>query len=441
MSSFRDGEIANLAGPALFTLAAPPLVALFDVFIAGRLGTGQQAGLAVGVAMLGFLLFSTNFLEYGTTAVVAQRLGAGDVRGAKRAGAAAAVAAVAIGVVMSIVVWLAADWLMSAVMRAEGATASEGAEYLRLRMTSAAPFLLLRAGNGWFRGRGNTLPPLAVSLAMSGLSVIAAPVLAFGLDGLDGLGLRGIAIAAAGAEFLGALALFSLSWRDGQRLVNSETAPSAHGWGNALALNRDILLRTLCVTGTFTLAGITASSVDGSGVTAAAYGIVSSLWLFSALALDSLAIAAQSMVGAAIGSGDRAAARAIAARISTLEVLIGLGAGIALAALAVPLVAVLTEDPDVRTAVLPAALILAGLMPLSALAFGLDGVFLGAGDGRYLRDSMLAASAPAWLALGLVLVMGGTLAQIWMVIGLFVLLRVGFLTHRLTGSAWLMNRL
>jgi len=146
-------------------------------------------------------------------------------------------------------------------------------------------------------------------------------------------------------------------------------------------------------------------------------------------------------LGAAVGSGDRAAARAIAARISTLEVLIGVGAGTALAALAVPLVALLTEDPDVRSTALAAALILAGLMPLSALAFGLDGVFLGAGDGRYLRDSMLAASAPAWLALGLVLVMGGTPAQIWMVIGFFVLLRVGFLSRRLTGSAWLMNRL
>ncbi|MGD9935224.1 MAG: MATE family efflux transporter [Dehalococcoidia bacterium] len=438
---FRDREIAALAGPALFTLAAPPLVALFDVFIAGRLGTGPQAGLAVGVAMLGFLLFSTNFLEYGTTAVVAQRLGAGDVRGARRAGTAAVLAAVVIGVLMSLAVVLGAHWLMTTVMRAEGGTATEGAQYLQMRMLSAAPFLVLRAGNGWFRGRGNTLPPLAVSLVMSSLSVAAAPILAFGWGGVDGLGLRGIAIAAAGAEVLGGAALLLLAWRDAHRLGDAQTGGAGPGWGNALALNRDILLRTLCVTGTFTLAGIAASAVDSSGVTAAAYGIVSSLWLFTALALDSLAIAAQSMVGAAVGSGHGAAARSIAARVSTLETAVGLAAGLVLAVLAVPLVALLSGDEEVRSTALPAVLILAALMPLSAIVFGLDGVFLGAGDGRYLRDSMVAASTPAWLALGAMLAFGGSLTQIWVVIALFVVLRMIFLGRRLTGSAWLSNRL
>ena len=440
-SPFRDREIAGLAGPALFTLAAPPLVALFDVFIAGRLGTGPQAGLAVGVAMLGFLLFSTNFLEYGTTAVVAQRLGAGDVQGSRRAGLAAVVAAIAIGVLMSLAVVVGAHWLMTTVMRAEGSTATEGAQYLQVRMLSAAPFLVLRAGNGWFRGRGNTLPPLMVSLVMSALSVGAAPALAFGWGNVDGLGLRGIAIAAAGAEVLGGAALLLLAGRDARRLGPSGSANAGPGWGNALALNRDILLRTLCVTGTFTLAGIAASAVDSSGVTAAAYGIVSSLWLFTALALDSLAIAAQSMVGAEVGRGHGAAARAIAARISTLEVAVGLVAGLLLAALAVPLIALLSGDGEVRTTALPAVLILAALMPLSAIVFGLDGVFLGAGDGRYLRDSMVAASAPAWLGLGVMLAFGGSLTQIWVVIAVFVGLRMAFLGRRLTGSAWLANRL
>lgn len=438
---YRDREIAGLAGPALFTLAAPPLVALFDVFIAGRLGTGPQAGLAVGVAMLGFLLFSTNFLEYGTTAVVAQRLGAGDTRGARRAGLMAVLAAIGIGAVLSLAVILSADWLMTAVMRAEGKTASEGADYLRLRMLSAAPFLVLRAGNGWFRGRGNTLPPLAVSIVMSTLSVLAAPLLAFGAGGLDGLGLRGIALAAAGAEVAGGAVLLALVWRDARRLGDAVTNGDSPGWGNALALNRDILLRTLCVTGTFTLTGVTASAVDSTGVTAAAHGIVSSLWLFTALALDSLAIAAQSMVGTAVGAGDRLSARMVAARVSTLELAVGLLGGGMLAVLSVPLIAVLSGDDAVRTEALPAVLILAGLMPLSAIVFGLDGVFLGAGDGRYLRNSMVAASAPAWLGLAVLLASGGTVKAIWVVMALFVALRMLFLGRRLRGVAWLSHRL
>lgn len=437
-----DREILAIAGPALFTLAAAPLVGLVDVFIGGRLGTGAQAGLALGVAMFGFLIFSTNFLEYGTTAIVAQRLGAGDGRGARSAGRAALLVAVALGLVLSLAVLVTAPWFAETIMRAEGDTASEAASYLRIRMLGAMPFLVLRTGNGWFRGRGNTRTPLVVSVAMASLSIALAPLFAFGIGEWQGWGLEGIALATAGAETLGALVMLALMRLDVRMVDLSPTVRERQGsWGAVFALNRDIFLRTLCVTGTFTLASIVASAVDKSGATAAGHGVISSVWLFTALALDSLAIAAQSMAGQRLGGELIGEARRIAARVATLEVIAGSALGAALV-LAAPFVAeAFSDDPAVQDATLPALVVLAVLMPLSALAFGLDGVFLGAGDGAYLRNSMAHAALPTWIALGAIGAISGNLLVIWIALAGFLLLRVVTLVWRLTGSGWTLHRL
>lgn len=75
-------EVLRLAIPAFLALVAEPLFLLTDAAIVGRLGVEPLAGLGVASAIL---LTAANvfvFLAYGTTAVVARQLGAGDRPGA-----------------------------------------------------------------------------------------------------------------------------------------------------------------------------------------------------------------------------------------------------------------------------------------------------------------------------------------------------------------------
>jgi putative MATE family efflux protein len=444
----HDREITRLALPALATLAAPPLVGLVDIFIAGRLGVGAQSALAIGVAMFGFLIFSTNFLEYGTTAVVAQRTGARDDRGAWRAALSALGAALAIGLLLMTATLLLADVLAKDVMRASAENAGPAAAFLRIRMAGAIPYLLLRVANGWFRGRGDTVTPFLVSTGITVVAITLAPLLAFGVSGWDGWGLEGIAVATVGAEALGGIVILVLMVRSRHRraaapglAVTVEDAGAPPAWRALLALNRDILLRTLAVTGTVTLASAVASQVDASGATAAAHGIVMSVWLFTALALDSLAIAAQSITGRLLGAGSIATARQAAARILTIEVGAGAVVGVVLAVAAPFLARALSADPAVRDLAVPGLLILAALMPLSAVVFGADGILLGAGDGRFMRNSMALAAAPACALVALVAIAGGTLQVIWACVAIFVAARMAVLGWRLREGGWARRRL
>ena len=75
-----DRRIIRLGIPALGSLAAEPLYRIVDTAIVGRLGTDQLAGLAIAVTLLALVVAGSNFLTYGTTERVANRLGCGPPR-------------------------------------------------------------------------------------------------------------------------------------------------------------------------------------------------------------------------------------------------------------------------------------------------------------------------------------------------------------------------
>ncbi len=90
-----------------------------------------------------------------------------------------------------------------------------------------------------------------------------------------------------------------------------------------MLVGRDLILRSAA----FQVAFLTAAAVASRMGTAqiAAHQIGLQLWEFTALLLDSFAIAAQSLVGAALGASDARAARSMAWQVSRW----GLYAGVA----------------------------------------------------------------------------------------------------------------
>jgi len=89
-----------------------------------------------------------------------------------------------------------------------------------------------------------------------------------------------------------------------------------------LTAGRELLLREAGFQAAFLSAAAVAARMGAAQVAAHQIGL--QLWTFTALLLDSFAIAAQSLVGAALGSGDVTAARRTAWQVSKY----GLGAGI-----------------------------------------------------------------------------------------------------------------
>jgi Na+-driven multidrug efflux pump len=103
-----------------------------------------------------------------------------------------------------------------------------------------------------------------------------------------------------------------------------------------------------------------------------------------------------------------------------------------------------TEDPQVRDALLPVLLVAACFQPVAGVVFVLDGVLIGAGDGRYLAwggVAVLAAFAPlAAVAVGLAPSGSSGLVWLWAAFGVgFMGTRAVVLLHRARGTLWMVT--
>jgi putative MATE family efflux protein len=420
-------SVLSLALPALVVLAAEPLYLLVDTAVVGHLDAVSLGGLAVGGGLLAWAAALLNFLAYGTTARAARRAGAGDRAGAVAEGVQATWVALALGVVVVLLFQFGAGPLTRALAGGAGPVASAGEHWLRIAGFGAPLLLISLAGNGWLRGVQELHRPVRYVLAGSLVSVLLCPLLVHPV----GLGLTGSAIANLAGQsvsavlFLRALRRERAPWRPRIAALRAQ-----------LGIGRDLLLRAAVLQLSF----LVAAGVAARAGTAAlgAHQIALQLFFFLALVLDAYAIAAQTLVGTALGAGRPDEARTTARRVT----LWGLGTGVLVAAVLLALRSVLPPLFTGDAAVLGQADVvwwfLAGMQPLAGVVFALDGVLMGAGDVGYLRTVTIGSAVIGFLPLSLLSgPLSWGLAGVWTGLTLFIALRLVGVLVRVAGDRWL----
>jgi len=410
LGSRHDRAIAALAIPALGSLIADPLLSLVDTAFIGRVGTDELGALGVASAVFALGFFVFNFLEYGTTTEVAGAIGRDDVRAAGRATVTSLVLAAACGVGVSALLVLCRDPIAGG-LGAVGGVRAGAVTYIGIRALAAPAVLVVRAAHGAYRGYQDTRTPFVVALGLNVVNLVLDPILIFGL----GWGISGAAWATVTAQWIGAMWFLVLLWRGRVGYGLHGARPVAGEVWAFLRVGRDLAIRTGALLATFTLATAVAARV--SDVAIAAHQVLSQVFLFLALAMDALAIAAQALVAKVLGSGDRDTARELSDRLAILGTVLGVVLLGALAALAPFLPGWFTSDPAARAAIDAAYPILVLMQPVAAIVFVWDGVFIGAGDFSFLAWAMVAASAVAIALLLLVLPLGWGLQGVWWALG------------------------
>jgi putative MATE family efflux protein len=419
-------RVAGLAFPALVVLAAEPLYVLVDTAVVGHLGRTPLASLAIGGGVLSVAAWLGTVLAYGTTGRAARRYGAGDRAAAVREGVQASWLALAAGLTIALGAQIAAGPLAGALAGSTPGVAAGAARWLRIAALGAPGLMLGTAGNGWLRGVQDTRRPLYYVLGANALSAVLCPLLVYPV----GLGLIGSAVANAAAQSVSGL-LFV-------RALVAERVPlypQPAVIRRQLVLGRDLLLRGAAFQACFLSAAAVAARFGAAAL--AAHQIALQLWMFCALALDAVAIAAQALVGAELGAGRDAQARWLAGRIALTGLASGIGFAVVIGAGAPVLPRLFSSDPQVYAQAMLAWPWFAGMQPLAGVVFALDGVLIGAGDVRYMRNLTLAAGVGGflpsiWVAWLLRLGLGG----VWAGLTLFVVIRLVALLARLRSGRW-----
>lgn len=425
----HDREILALAVPAFGALVAEPLFVMADSAIVGHLGTPQLAGLGIAAALLTTAVSVFVFLAYATTAAVSRRVGAGDLRAAIRQGMDGIWLALLIGAAVVAVLLPTAPWLVS-LFGASDAVAPYAVTYLRISALGIPAMLMVLAATGVIRGLQDTRTPLYVAIGGFALNAGLNGALVYGA----GFGIAGSAWGTVLAQCAMAGAYLFVVVR-GARRHGASLRPDSAGIRACAQAGVPLLVRTLSLRAVLMIATAVAARLGDADI--AAHQILLSLWSLLAFALDAIAIAGQAIIGRYLGAGDTEGAKAVCRRM----VQWGIGSGVVLGALVVaarPLfIPLFTGDPVVEDALLPALLVVAVSQPVCGIVFVLDGVLMGAGDGRYLAWAMLLTLAVFTPAALLVPALGGGLTALWWAMTLMMLVRMVTLQLRARSGRWL----
>lgn len=387
-----------------------------------------MAGLGIAAAVLTTAVSVFVFLAYATTAAVSRRVGAGDLQAAIRQGIDGIWLALLLGAAVVAVVLPATPSLVS-LFGASDTVAPYAITYLRISALGIPAMLMVLAATGVIRGLQDTRTPLYVAIGGFALNAGLNVALVYGA----GLGIAGSAWGTVIAQCAMAAAYLVVVVR-GARRHGASLRPDPAGIRACAQAGAPLLVRTLSLRAILMIATAVAARLGDADI--AAHQILLSLWSLLAFALDAIAIAGQAIIGRYLGAGDTDGAKAVCRRMVQWGIASGVVLGL-LVVLARPVfIPLFTSDPAVEAALLPALLVVALSQPVSGIVFVLDGVLMGAGDGRYLARAMLltlAAFAPAAL---LVPILGGGLTALWWAMTLMMVVRMITLRLRAGSGRW-----
>jgi putative MATE family efflux protein len=425
----QDAEIARLAVPAFAALVSEPAFLLADAAIVGHLGTSQLAALGIAATVLQSAIGLFVFLAYGTTSQVARNLGAGDRRTALALGVDGMWLAVVIGMLTALATSIAAPVVVDA-FGPDPDVARLATTYLRIAAFGIPSLLLMLAATGVVRGLQDTRTPLVVTVVANLANIGLNLALVYGLH----WGLSGSAVGTLLAQTAAAAALTAVVIGKA-RDEHADLLPRARGIRSAWVVGVPLLVRTLTLRAALVLTTFVAASI--STVAVAAHQVAFAIWGLLAFALDAIAIAGQAITGRLLGAADARGARAATRRMLWWGVIAGAVFAIVLIALRPVVVPLFTSDQAVQDQLMAVLVVAAVHQPIAGVVFVLDGVLIGAGDGRYLAWAGvvgLVAFAPLALA---VLWFDGGLTALWWAFSGFMLVRMATLVWRERGDRWL----
>ncbi|MCG6885306.1 MAG: MATE family efflux transporter [Silicimonas sp.] len=392
-------RVLAIALPIVLANATIPILGAVDTGVVGQLGEAAPIGaVGIGAVIISLLYWFFGFLRMGTSGMVAQAHGAGDVAETGALLTRSVIFGVGAGLALIVFQWplfAAAFALAPASAEVEGLAET----YLAIRIWGAPAAIAIYALTGWLIALERTRAVLVLQVWMNGLNI--ALDLWFVLD--LGWGIEGVAVATIIAEWTGcALGLWLCrsafagnQWKDWPRVFDRTRI------SRMVAVNRDIMLRSVILKIAFT--SFLFLGARFGDVTLAANQVLMQFLQITAFSLDGFAFAAEALVGQAVGAHSVARLR----RASILTSVWGTAGAILLGLLfwiiGPWLIDTMAKAPDVQTEARRYLLWVIAAPVIGIASWMLDGIFIGATRTREMRDAMAVAAVPYALALAVLL--------------------------------------
>lgn len=373
---------------------AAPLLGLVDTAIIGHLPQSiYLSAVALGATVVSFIYLLAIFLRMTTTAEIAHAFGADDLNKQRQATLHAIFLAVVMGLLVVLMRPLIIEfswWLIEPDQRlTELAT-----HYIDIRMIAAPAALINLVLLGVLLGRQQSRKAMLLVIFTNAVNVVGNLILVLGFD----LNVVGVAWASVAAEI--STTLVGLYFIRDCLPQRTQWRLQAQPLRHFIGMNSDVFVRSLLLQ--LCIAVMTVYAVQYGNIFVAANAVLMQFLMLISLGLDGIAYSVEALVGAARGRNDRSQERYWMRLTLIWSSIFAIGYALVFALAGDVILGLLTDLPQVLSTAKEYLPWLC-LLPLAAhWSYYFDGVYVGLGWTRGMRNSMMfsaiAVFAPiVWL--------------------------------------------
>lgn len=413
-------QFARLAVITVISNLMVPLAGIVDTAFLGHLeDIHPLGGVALATVIFNVVYWSFGFLRMGTTGLTAQALGRAD--GTEIYGILGRNGAIALAIGGGILLLQGPIATVGfSLLNPEPALKAAAIAFYQGRIWGTPATLVNFVLLGWFLGQGRGRVVLVLSLVANASNV----GLDYGFIYHLGWGSGGAGAATALSQYLMlGVGLIYLGWGGlGQAIAAwRATLGRSEIWISVFQLNRDILIRTFALVMSFAL--FTHWSAQWGATLLAANTLMLQVLTLTSYFIDGIAFTTESFAGQFWGAGKRQQLRQLLWVGGSGSVMIGVGIALGFTLWPRSLYGLMTHHLPVLDATAYYGGWLIPVLGFGAIAYLLDGYFLGLTAGDRLRQSTLIAVLIGFLPLAL-------LAQWWQSPHLLWLALVGLMATR-----------
>ena len=420
MVSSLKKSIHTLAIPSIFSGLAEPLVSMTDTIMVGK--TGEEAIGAVGLGISLFMFFAWVLISGrgAVASLIAQNLSNHHRELTKIANLSRSWFLV-FSVFFSGIIFLSSNLLLECI-GAEKGLLQQGDNYLKIRAIGLPLMIISYLNYGILKGLQNTSFAFYITLFSSLINIILDFVLISGIENLiPEFGVKGAAWASVISQgIMATLSTIVLIYKFG---IKFNLTFQNDGYVKKLfQRSGDLFIRTILLNVFILLANREATKLGDFAL--AAHTICFQLWIFSAFFIDGYATAATALSGKYSGQKKFQIYYILNKLVIQYGLIIAGIAMLSLLGLKQILPAIFNKSLGAIRYVYKIYYILILIQPLNAIAFIFDGIYIGSGCTKILRDTMIIATGVGLLAFFILNSFNIlNLETLWMVVFLWILIR------------------
>jgi len=378
-------EILRLAIPNILSNISIPLISSVDTLLMGQLSAAHLGAVGVGSMIFNFIYWNFGFLRMGTTGITAQAYGRKDaIFIINTLSRALLVAIILAGLILLLQIPFAnaSFYLMNIAGEQYGLVE----EYFYIRIWAAPATLGLYAIMGWYFGMQNAIFPLILTIVINVVNIIFSYYFVVYLD----WEVAGVAWGTVLSQYIGLLLGVILFLKKYSSLLQSFKQKAAFQIDELkqfLTINRDIFIRTVCLTLAFGF--FYSQSSAGGELVLAANVILLQFLNWMSYAVDGFAYAAESLVGKYKGAADDNKTNQSIHYSFYWGFLMAVLFSLSYYFFGENLIGIFTDKEEVITAALPFLIWMIIFPILSTPSYIWDGIYIGLTASKAMRDSML----------------------------------------------------